>query len=88
MIKPIIISQHARRQMILRGAKENEVMLAIQTGVWQPAKKGRIHAQYLGDFNDISPVNQKFYRWKTVDAIFVQEQDKIEVVTVIVYYHN
>lgn len=63
-------------------------MLAIQTGVWQPAKKGRIHAQYLGDFNDISPVNQKFYRWKTVDAIFVQEQDKIEVVTVIVYYHN
>lgn len=88
MIKPIIISQHARRQMILRGAQENEVILAIQTGVWQSAKKGRMHAQYVVNFNAISPVNQKFYLWKTVDAIFVEEQDKIEVVTVIVYYHN
>jgi len=88
MVKPIVISQHARRQMILRGAEENEVMLAIQTGDWESAKKGRMHAQYMVDFNNVSPVNQKFYLWKTVDAIFVEEQDKIEVVTVIVYYHN
>jgi hypothetical protein len=88
MAKPIIISQHAKRQMILRGAEENEVMSAIQTGIWQPAKKGRMRAQHVVDFNDVSPVNQQFYRCKTVDAIFVEEQNKIEVVTVIVYYHN
>ena len=74
MIKPIILSQHASGQMILRGAEENEVMLAIQNGVWQPAKKGRMRAQHVVDFNDVSPVNQKLYHYKTVDAIFVEEQ--------------
>lgn len=88
MVKPIIISPHARQQMLLRGAEESEIVLAIQTGIWQSAKKGRMRAQSVIDFNDVSPVNQKFYRYKTVDAIFVEEQNKIEVVTVIVYYHN
>jgi hypothetical protein len=75
-------------KMSLRGAEENEVILAIRTGVWQSAKKGRMRSKYVVDFNDVSLVNQKFYRWKTVDAIFVEDRDKIEVVTVIVYYHN
>lgn len=33
MVKPIVISHHARQQMLLRGAEESEVMLAIQTGL-------------------------------------------------------
>lgn len=74
--------------MVLRGADEHEVVLAIQTGTWLPAKKGRLHAQCIVRFDNLSPVNQKFYSFKTIDAVFVEEADRIVVITVKVFYHN
>lgn len=88
MSKAIVISLHARQQMRLRGAEEQEVLLAVQTGTWEPVKQGRLHARYVVSFNDVSPVNQKFYGLKTIDAVFVEEPDRIVVITVKVYYHD
>lgn len=45
-------------------------------------------APYVVSFNDVSPVNQKFYGLKTIDAVFVEEPDRIVVITVKVYYHD
>lgn len=88
MDKPVEFSEHARLQMRLRGAEEQEVIAAIRSSNWKPARQNRWQAQFDLAFNKYSPVNRKFYKFKMIDAIFVDEPQKIVVVTVKVYYHN
>jgi len=87
-LKPIRFSAHAQLQMILRGASEEEVMKAINTGKWEPAKMGKFQTEYRFDFNRIALTNQMFYKHKTVKPIFADEQDEIVVITVKEYYSN
>ena len=88
MVKPIYFSTHARERMLLRGAVENEVIIAIRSGNWQPAKQGKFSARTQFDFNNQSPINQQFYAYKAVKSIFIEAPEKIVVVTVNVYYFN
>ena len=88
MIKPVIFSQHAKMQMLLRGAEESEVIEAIRKGQWQPAKRGRFQAKWRFIFDRPSPITGVTYRFKEVEAIFAVEADKIVVVTVKVYYFD
>lgn len=74
--------------MGLRGAEEKEVMEVIQSGQWSPAKRGRYQAKRNFVFGKLSHISQKYYRFKTVEAVFSEEAEKIEVVTVKVYYSN
>jgi hypothetical protein len=39
-------------------------------------------------YNLASPVNEQFYRQKTVEVIFVKEESEITVITVKVYFSN
>ncbi len=86
--KPIRLSAHAQEQMALRGATEDEIKETIRRGEWQPAKRGRQHAVCQFGFDKPSPVNQQTYRFKTVDAVFVDEPREIVVVTVKVFYSD
>jgi hypothetical protein len=88
MAKPIYFSTHAREQMLLRGAEEDEVIAAIRSGNWQAAKNGKFHARTEFEYNKESPVNQQFYSYKAVDPIFDERSEKIVVITVKVYYFN
>jgi hypothetical protein len=45
MAKPIYFSTHAREQMLLRGAEEDEVIATIRSSEWQEAKQGIFHAR-------------------------------------------
>jgi len=81
-------SNHSKIQMLVRGTNENEVIESIEKGEWQPAKDNKLHSKYSFLFQAISPVNKQFYEFKTVDAIFVDENSEIIVVTVKVFYHN
>lgn len=74
--------------MELRGAEEGEVILAIRSGVWETAKRGKLQCRHRFNFNRPSPINQQFYKHKTVEAVFTEERDQIVVVTVKVYYSN
>ncbi len=74
--------------MTLRGADESEVIEAIQTSPWQAAKRGKQETRRRFPFGQPSPVNKQFYRFKTVNPVFVDEADEIVVVTVKVYYSN
>ncbi len=87
-MKLINFSTHARLQMELRGAEESEVIKAIRSGVWESARRGKLQCRYRFDFNRTSPLNQKFYKYKTAEAIFVEEGERIVVITVKVYYSN
>ncbi|MEG3979012.1 hypothetical protein QT970_31010 [Microcoleus sp. herbarium8] len=88
MVKPIYFSTYARERMLLRGAEENEVIIAIRSGNWLPAKQRKFSARAQFDFNNQSPVNQQFYAYKAVKPIFTEAQERIVVVTVNVYYSN
>jgi len=88
MDKAIEFSEHARLQMLLRGAEEHEVATAIRRTDWNKARQNKLQARYEFPFNAYSPVNNQFYKFKIVDVIFVDEPNKIVVVTVKVYYHN
>ena len=87
-MKPIRFSNHAREQADLRGATTDEIIDAIRMGTWQSALRGKFESKKRFGFNQISPINQKHYRFKTVEAIFADEPEVIGVVTVKVYYSN
>ena len=86
--KPLLFSEHAKEQMRLRGATEKEVVQAIQLEPWLEAKRGKLHATKQFEFGSVSPMNQKWYAYKSVDAVFVEELQQIVVITVKVYYHE
>ncbi|MFN3466558.1 MAG: DUF4258 domain-containing protein [Candidatus Brocadiales bacterium] len=88
VLKPVSFSTHARIQMELRGAEEAEVIKTINSGKWETAKRGKLKCCYRFNFNSPSPINQLFYKYKTVEAVFVEEGERIIVVTVKVYYSN
>ena len=82
--KPIRLSQHAKQQLIFRGATENQVIDAIRTQAWGPAELGRLECRK--DFGFSSEWNRKFYDIQQVRPIFLDDPDEIVVVTVYVYY--
>jgi hypothetical protein len=85
---PIIFSAHARQQMLLRGAAEDEVITTIQHAQREPALRGRFKARWSFSIDRLSPVNNQVYRFKTVEAVWAEELDNLIVVTVLVYYAN
>lgn len=87
-MKPISFSTHARLQMELRGAEEAEVISTIRSGIWESAKRGKFQCRHRFNFNSTSPINQQFYKYKTIEAIFLEESNQIVIVTVKVYYSN
>ncbi len=86
--KPIEISNHARDQMNLRGATEEEVAETIRAESWTQAKRGKRQARRRFAFGKPSPINKKEYKFKDVEPIFIEESGAIVVVTVKVYYTN
>jgi len=87
-MKRILFSQHARQQCRRRHADEREVVAAIETAAWEQAKSGRRRARRTEPFGKPSPVTGRLYRWRTVEAIFAEEADRLVVVTVLVKYSN
>lgn len=78
------LSEHARQQMGFRGCTESEIEQAIRTQDWKPAELGRLECRLTVPFQ--GEWNGKSYPNKTIRPIFVQEKDKVVVVTVYVYY--
>ncbi|MFZ5908526.1 MAG: DUF4258 domain-containing protein [Chloroflexota bacterium] len=85
-MKQIRFSRHASQRMLIRGATESEVKETIHTSKWSPALENKQQARRTYKFEQPSPISQQVYKSKTVHAIFVEENDEIIVVTVMVYY--
>ena len=82
--KAIFISNHATQQLAFRGAVELEVLEAIRGADWKPAELGRLECRK--DYSYEKEWNGKYYKTKQVRPIFVEEETRIVVVTVYVYY--
>ena len=83
-MKPVYLSGHARGQFAFRGTTEEEVIEAIRSASWQPAEMGRMECRKDFAFNAVW--NKRHYNTKQVRPIFVDEPDRVVVVTVYVYY--
>lgn len=83
-MKPIILSPHAREQIILRGAVETEVRAAILEGERLPARLGR--TAFRKNFPFLSEWKGRYYEVKQVMPVVVEGQDAMVVVTVYVFY--
>jgi hypothetical protein len=82
--KPIYFTKHAREQMRARNAAEEEVIEAIKMSDWQPAEMGRLTTSRVFPFN--SEHYGRYYGFKEVISIFVEEKDRIVVITVYTYF--
>jgi hypothetical protein len=82
--KPVRLSGHARQQLEFRGGIEEDVVEAIRTVPWQQAELERLECRKSYPFK--AEWNGSWYATKQVRPIFVEEDDKIVVVTVYVYY--
>lgn len=83
-MKPIKFSQHAKEQLVYRGATEQEVIETIKTSPWEPAELGRLGCRK--DFKFQKIWNKKYYATKQVRPIFVEEENEIVIVTIYTYY--
>jgi hypothetical protein len=77
-MKEIRISTHALERMRLRGATEEEIYAAIETGDPEPARKGR--TMYRKNFRKVWKGTR--YNVKQVAPVIVEEADTLVVVTV------
>ncbi|MFQ5724169.1 MAG: DUF4258 domain-containing protein [Terriglobia bacterium] len=84
MAKPIHLTQHARRQMEARKATLDEVEAAIRTAPWKQSERGRSMTAKLFPFHQEH--FGRFYRAKEVVPIFVEETDRIVVITVYTFF--
>ena len=82
--KPVQFSHHAKEQLRYRGADDSEVEETIRSAPWKPAELGRLECRK--DFFYGQEWNGKRYQSKQVRPIFVDEPDRIFVVTVYIYY--
>ena len=83
-MKSIYFTNHARIQMVGRKACENEVEQVIKNAEWQLAEKGRYSASPAFPFN--AEHYGRFYTTKEVVPIFVEEADRIMVITVYTFF--
>ncbi|MBI4655577.1 MAG: DUF4258 domain-containing protein [Elusimicrobia bacterium] len=83
-MKRITFSNHAKEQMIERGASGQEVTESIYKGDKFLVKHGRIAYRYNFQYN--SHWGNSFYRIKQVMPITKEEAKEIIVVTVYAFY--
>lgn len=83
-MKPIHFSKHSLLQMIERGAIEQEIIEAINSGEKVPAKKGR--QGYRKNFQYDRKWGERTYAIKQVLVIVVEEKDRLVVITVYTFY--
>lgn len=82
--KQILFSNHARIKMVDRGANEAEVLRAIKEGSSEPVRKGRLLFRKNFPFN--STWRGRRYPVKQVAPVVAEENGKLVVITVYVYY--
>ena len=80
----IFIIDHARERMVSRGATDEEVRTTVREGTPVPAKTGRQAREHAFAYN--GTWQGKRYPQKNVRAVCVEEENRLVVITVYVYY--
>ena len=85
-MKTIVFTRHARQRLAERRTSEEEVIQAIRAAPWVRAERHRFAATKWYPFGQEH--EGVFYVGKDVRPIFVDETDRIVVVTLYVYFNQ
>ncbi len=80
----IQIDPHTLERAQERGASEQEIKDAIETGFDIPAKYGRMGKAKIYDFKQKR--HGKYYEQKRIEVLYTIEENSIVTVTVYVFY--
>jgi len=81
---PIVLSRHAADQCALRGTNAEEIRLAIEYGVREPARSGRWMYRYNVAYNQLWQGTN--YAIKQVAPVVAEEPDRLVVITVYTFF--
>ncbi|MBI4723089.1 MAG: DUF4258 domain-containing protein [Candidatus Stahlbacteria bacterium] len=82
--KAIYFTKHSLMQMQNRKADKEEVENVIRKSLWKFAEKGRFTASLSFPFN--TEHFGRYYKTKEVVPIFIEEKDRIVVITVYTFF--
>ena len=85
-MKPIIFTRHARQRLAERRTTEDEIVQAILDASWVRTDQGRYAVTKWYSFGQEH--GGSFYAGKDVRPIFVDEGERIVVVTLYVYFNQ
>ena len=85
-MKPVVLSLHVRAKMTERPVSEAEIVEAITQSPWRPARGGRYRTTRWYPFGQT--YRGTFYAGKDVQPVFVEEPDRLVVVTVLVFLNQ
>ena len=83
-MKPIRMSDHARRRCAFRGTTPGEVVEAVRRGAREGAKKGRLLCRLNFPYN--RNWRGRRYRVKQVAPVIVESMREIVVITVYTFF--
>lgn len=81
----VVLSNHVRQRLALRGVSEYEVLETINAGTWRPERN--VYRRYELEFEFGREWRGKYYSRKKVAAIVAEQGNVLLVVTVYTYYH-
>ena len=84
LAKRIHFTAHAREQMLARRATAEETEAVIRSAPWQPAEHGRQTAAMVFPFRQEH--FGRYYECKEVVPVFVEEPERIVVITVYTFF--
>ena len=80
----ITLIDHARERLLERGATEEEVRQTVRSGTPAPAGAGRQAKERVFPYN--ATWQGRHFAQKMVRAIYVEERNRLVVLTLYVYY--
>jgi hypothetical protein len=86
LVKRVAFTRHARRRVVERGTTEDEVIQTIRDAPWSRVDLRRYAATKWYPFGQEH--EGSFYAGKDVRPIFVDEPERLVVVTVYVYFNQ
>jgi hypothetical protein len=83
-VKSIVFTTHARKRMVERGAREEDVIEAIRIGEREPAQRSlhlyRLNLEFHREWDG------RYYRMQQVAPVVAEEADRMVVITVYTFY--
>jgi len=83
-MKPIYFTKHARQRLKDRHTNEEEVRQTLRYGKWYRDEEGYLHAKRSFRFS--REHFGRYYCQKKVELIFVEEKDRLVIITIYTYF--
>ncbi|OGQ06195.1 MAG: hypothetical protein A2W61_02455 [Deltaproteobacteria bacterium RIFCSPLOWO2_01_44_7] len=85
-MKEVYFTTHVRKRLNERHVTPKEIITVLKKSKWTLVKENRMRAQFTFPFSDF--YKSRFFRWKKIRVIFIEEKARIVIVTVYTFFYN